>query len=100
MGTHSRSETPFHRTAPPAIDSVTKASMDDNLLLNGIATWFLGDVDDDWQVVRQPSEGVTQPPYGPGLNGVFEVHCQILSPGTDKQGDDHCVSPRRRGLQP
>jgi hypothetical protein len=62
---------------------VAKASVDDNLLVNGVAARFLGDVDDDWQVIGQPSEGVAQLPYGPGLNGVFEVHCQILSPGTD-----------------
>jgi hypothetical protein len=59
--------------------------MDDNLLLNGIATRFLGDVDDDWQVIGQPSEGVTQLPYRPGVSDVFEVHCQILSPGTDSK---------------
>jgi hypothetical protein len=59
--------------------------VDDNLLLNGVAARFLGDVDDDWQVIGQPGEGVAQLPYGPGLNGVFEVHCQILSPGTDSR---------------
>jgi hypothetical protein len=33
---------PTDERFPPAIDSVTKASVDDNLLLNGVAARFLG----------------------------------------------------------
>ena len=58
---------------------MTKTSINDNLLLNGTATasCFLGDVNDDGQVIRKPSEGLTPLPYSPGLNGVLELHSQI-----------------------
>nr|WP_170837916.1 hypothetical protein [Arthrobacter crystallopoietes] len=56
------------------VDSVAKADMDHNLLLNEVAPRLLGDVHDDWQVIRQAGKRVTQPAHGSGLHLVLELH--------------------------